>query len=82
MKNGKRCIAILLAMMMLMSAVPTALAAQVFSPVKTYTAGQFSDVESSQWYEQSVQKAYELGLMSGAPSGTFRPTGQVTLAET
>lgn len=39
-------------------------------------------MESSQWYEQSVQEAYELGLMSGDPSGTFRPTGQVTLAET
>lgn len=82
MKNGKRCIAILLAMMMLMSAVPTALAAQVFSPVKTYTAGQFSDVETGQWYESSVQTAYELGLMSGDAEGTFRPSGQVTLAET
>ena len=82
MKNGKRCIAILLAMMMLMSAVPTALAAQVFSPVKTYTAGQFSDVETGQWYESSVQTAYELGLMGGDAEGTFRPSGQVTLAET
>lgn len=66
----------------MLSAVPAAAAMEVFQTVQAYTAGQFSNVESSQWYEQSVQKAYELGLMSGDPSGTFRPTGQVTLAET
>ena len=82
MKKGKRLLAILLSAAMMLSAVPAAAAMEVFQPVQAYTAGQFYDVESSQWYEQSVQKAYELGLMSGDPSGTFRPTGQVTLAET
>ena len=82
MKTGKRFLAILLSAAMMLSAVPAATAMEVFQTMQTYTVGQFSDVKSDQWYEQSVQKAYELGLMSGDPSGTFRPTGQVTLAET
>ena len=82
MKHGKRILAILLSVAMMLSVIPTVLAAEVFQTVQTYTAGQFSDVEAGQWYEQAVQKTYELGLMSGDPAGTFRPSGQVTLAET
>lgn len=82
MKYAKRFLAICLSVAMLLSAVPSAAAAEAFQLVKTYVAGQFTDLGTDQWYEASVQKAYELGLMSGDPNGEFRPAGQVTLAET
>lgn len=81
MRCGNRFIAVCLAVVMMVSAVPAVSAAEAFQTVQTYTAGQFPDVESGQWYESVVQKAYELGLMSGDPNGSFRPEGQVTLAE-
>ena len=81
MKHAKRFLAIGLTAVMLLSAVPSAAAAEAFQLVKTYAAGQFADLGTDQWYEESVQKAYELGLMCGDPNGDFRPAGQMTLAE-
>lgn len=52
-----------------------------FPKVNTYKQGQFSDVSASQWYAKSVASAVTYGLMQGDTEGTFRPTGQVTLAE-
>ena len=56
-----------------------------FTKTRTYTPGMFSDVIESQWYgynnERAVANAYEYSLMSGDPGGTFRPSGNMTLAE-
>ena len=64
--------------------LPTAASASgldLFTKKNTYTSGQFSDVSASAWYAESVQTCYELGLMSGYEDGTFRPGGNITLAE-
>ena len=40
----------------------------------------FSDVPSGAWYEDSVQYAYENGLMNGVGGGRFNPNGTATRA--
>jgi S1-C subfamily serine protease len=52
-----------------------------FVPVKTYTAGQFSDVSSSAWYATNVKEAYEYDLIDGKDSSHFDPNGSLTIAE-
>lgn len=43
------------------------------------TAGHnFSDVPSNSYYAQAIQKAYALGIVSGYPDGTFRPSDPIT----
>ena len=41
----------------------------------------FSDVPDGQWYSESVQRAAQLGLVTGYPDGTFRPGNTVSRAE-
>jgi len=52
---------------------------------RTYTRGQFADVNEASWYGYDHQKvvadAYEFGLMQGVGTAGFAPNGQVTLAE-
>ena len=56
-----------------------------FSKTLIYTPGQFSDVNENLWYgynfQRTIANAYEYGLMAGYPEGTFRPVGNITLAE-
>lgn len=56
-----------------------------FLSKNTYTRGQFTDVDETQWYGFDNQKviadAYGYGLMKGNSATTFNPTGNVTLAE-
>lgn len=52
-----------------------------FTKKHTYSSKLFSDVPSSAWYYSSVKTCYELGLMSGYTDKTFRPGGNITLAE-
>lgn len=52
-----------------------------FPRVATYTQGQFTDVPASQWFTKNVAEAVELGLMKGSSATTFKPYGDVTLAE-
>ena len=82
MKAFKRGISLALVLAMVMSIMPMAYAAEAFAASKTWSAGYFSDVAENQWFHDAVKGAYELGLMSGNPDGTFRPDGSVTLAET
>lgn len=43
------------------------------------TAGHnFSDVPANSYYAQAIQKAYALGIVSGYPDGTFRPSDPIT----
>ena len=56
-----------------------------FHRTRAYIPGMFSDVVESMWYgyngDKSVANAYEYNLMSGYPDATFRPAGNMTLAE-
>ncbi|MHB1153511.1 MAG: S-layer homology domain-containing protein [Eubacteriales bacterium] len=52
-----------------------------FKNTNTYVYSQFSDVKSSDWFSESVAKAYELGLMLGTSETVFNSYGNVTLAE-
>jgi len=66
---------------------PVGGASMAFFNVKTakYSAGIFSDVNENAWYGLNQQgviaKVYEMGIMCGDAKGTFRPTGNITLAE-
>ena len=51
-----------------------------FQKVQSYT-GQFADVPSTAWYGESVQTAYEMGLLNGKSAGRFDPASNLTLAE-
>ena len=65
----KRIFCLILATVMLLSAIPTVSAA-------------FADVPDSAWYAENVAKAYELGLIKGVSETEFNPDGKITLAET
>ena len=55
-----------------------------FSKSRSYTKGQFGDVNEAMWYGFDEQKvianAYEYGLMQGSDN-TFNPVGNMTIAE-
>ncbi|MCL1858471.1 MAG: S-layer homology domain-containing protein [Oscillospiraceae bacterium] len=56
-----------------------------FVKIRTYTPGMFSDVNENSWYgfdkDKVVASAYEYGLMQGSGANTFKPTGNITIAE-
>lgn len=56
------------------------LGAAVVVPDNTGTAG-FSDTLANEWYSKYLLKAKDLGVVSGYPDGTFRPTQTVNLVE-
>ena len=51
-----------------------------FKQIATYNEGKFSDV-GEEWYKNSVESAYELGLMKGISDIEFNPKGQLSNAE-
>lgn len=54
---------------------------QSFRRVRTYKNGQFSDVDSEDWFSDSVKRTYELGLMNGSGGDEFLPDGEVTVTQ-
>ena len=54
-------------------------------PHKTYTLGQFTDVDENKWYGANsggaVKTAFELGIISGKDDGIFDPDGSVQVTE-
>ena len=52
---------------------------------RTYTPGQFTDVNESMWYgsdnQRTVALAYEYGLMKGISDTTFSPNGEMKISE-
>lgn len=50
-----------------------------FQKAAEYAA--FPDVDPAAWYAADVQKAVELGILTGKSGGTFDPTAPLTLAE-
>ncbi|MBE6927065.1 MAG: hypothetical protein E7467_01015 [Ruminococcaceae bacterium] len=71
MKNAKRIIALLLAVVMMIGILPFASAANV---------GPFTDVEEDDWYGEFVAYVYEYGLMNGLSKTTFGPNETCTRA--
>ncbi len=52
-----------------------------FKQLYTYMDGQFRDVQSADWFSDSVRSVYELGLMYGRGANSFDPNGVTTVAE-
>jgi hypothetical protein len=53
----------------------------LFSPVRSFDDGVFTDVSGGEWYAPYVKAAYELGLTDGRGGGNFDPDGALTIAE-
>ena len=78
----KRLISIALALVLALSILPTAaLAAGLtnFQKVNNDFSGKFADVVAGAWYTESVQTAYELGLVQGSGPNVFNPNGNITI---
>lgn len=82
----KKILCYFLALIMIFSASPLVYADgpsfSNFIVKETYADGQFVDVAKDIWYADSVQTAYELGLVKGSSANTFSPTGKISIAET
>ena len=81
MKKSKQLLSMLLVVAMMVSMIPSALAAE-FAAKRSWSDDLFTDVPAGRWFYQTVKTAYELELMSGYGNGTFLPEGNITLAET
>ena len=67
---------------MVCAMLPAAAAADEFPKARTWDDSLFTDVSTGDWYYENVKSAYELGLMAGYGDGTFRPVGNITVAQT
>ncbi|MBQ7800881.1 MAG: InlB B-repeat-containing protein [Oscillospiraceae bacterium] len=73
MKRAKQFLCMLLALCMVVGALPiTAFAADANHP--------FTDVEAGSWYEEAVEYVYANGLMNGISDTLFDPYGLTTRA--
>lgn len=52
-----------------------------FKTVNSYYSGLFSDVAASDWFDENVERAYELGLMKGISDTSFDPNAYITVAQ-
>lgn len=52
-----------------------------FKTVNAYYSGLFDDVAATDWFDENVDRAYELGLMKGVGDGAFGPRASITAAE-
>ncbi len=81
----KRIIAPLLILVLLCGIIPTVLAADGalsnFQKVNKYTAGQFTDVKSGDWFEEYVAAGYEYGLIKGTSPTSYSPDNNITIAQ-
>ena len=80
----KRILSLFLAAALACGLAPAAFAAGMdnFGTAQTYPAGKFTDVSDGAWYAQSVQTAYELGLVAGVSDTAFNPEGSITIGST
>lgn len=85
MKNAKRILALVLAVMMLATCmVPVVFADEDVVATETATTGKqnnFSDVNAEAVYVQAVKTLNLMGIINGYPDGTFGPDKNVTRAE-
>lgn len=75
------CGALLGALLVGHGAPLSAAAAMENFTVQRLYAGRFTDVPASAWYQSSVARVYELGLMNGKSTYQFQPQGNMTAAE-
>ena len=56
-----------------------------FTKTREYTPGQFTDVNENEWYgvnkNKSIATAYGYNLVRGYDDATFKPNGNITVAE-
>lgn len=91
----KKILSLLLAVIMIISIMPSSFAEEAasdengptvglenFTKKNAYKPGQFTDFLSSDWFAANVIKAYELGLVKGTTANNFNPKGNITVAET
>lgn len=52
-----------------------------FQTVNSYYSGLFDDVDATDWFDENVERAYELGLMKGVGGKAFNPRSPITAAE-
>ncbi|MBD5170064.1 MAG: S-layer homology domain-containing protein [Oscillibacter sp.] len=80
MKNFKRSIALLLALIMSFSLMATAFAADgEFVPEDDLAlTTSFKDVKTTAWYYSDVTECAKLGIVQGFSDGTFKPDDKVT----
>lgn len=87
MSKSKRILSMLLAVLLCLGILPTALLAaddaglEHFAQKNKFRSGTFTDVGRSDWFYDSVRTVYELGLMVGKGESTFDPESGVTNAE-
>ncbi len=85
MKNAKRILALVLAVMMLATCmVPVVFADDEATTTDSASAGKqnnFSDVNADAVYVQAVKTLNLMGIINGYPDGTFGPEKNVTRAE-
>ncbi|MBQ6262714.1 MAG: S-layer homology domain-containing protein, partial [Clostridia bacterium] len=68
----KRPLSLILALVMILAAIVTAIPA--------YAASGFSDVDDGRWSASSIKYAVRCGYMNGVGDGKFDPTGHLTRA--
>lgn len=51
-----------------------------FTKEKTY-ANEFSDIQQTSWYYDSVKEVYELNIFNGISNTEFGPDGNITIAQ-
>lgn len=51
------------------------------SPTDAVAANPYPDVPATRWSAAKIAKAQQLGIVSGYPDGSFKPTQEVTRAE-
>lgn len=84
-KNGfQKALALVLSLGLMASMSVSAMAAGLsnFEKVNAYTPGQFEDVPADSWCADTVQAAYQYGLMNGKSETRFDPSGDLTVAQT
>jgi hypothetical protein len=61
--------------------ISLAAALMLLFSVPVYAASPFTDVRQTDWFASYVETARSLGIVSGYPDGSFRPSRQVTYGE-
>lgn len=85
MKKFLRTLAVVLALTALLSVCAFAQGGEkllAFEDVASMSSYTFSDVVSSEWYYSDLKTAYDKGIISGTPEGTFLPNQTTTWSHT
>ncbi|MDR2605674.1 MAG: trypsin-like peptidase domain-containing protein [Oscillospiraceae bacterium] len=84
MKSCKfRLIALIVAIIILVPAIPGAASEDNFSVFKSNIsyANQFTDVPANAWYYNDVKVSFESGIVGGTTDSTYSPNSELTIAQ-